>query len=58
MSRENNAPLGEFAVYVDEEQVFSRLEQRSLPYPTDIVMQIQSRLFGTCHTYNGVKAWI
>ena len=46
MSLENNAPLGEFAVYVDEEQVFSRLEQRSLPDPTDIVMQIQSRLFG------------
>ena len=46
VSLEKNAPLGEFAVYVDEEQVFSRLEKRSLPDPTDIVMQIQSRLFG------------
>lgn len=47
VSLEKNAPLGEFAVYVDEEQVFSRLEKRSLPDPTDIIiMLIQSRLFG------------
>lgn len=43
---DKDAELGEFAVFLDDEKVFSRLEQRRLPDPADIIPLIQSRLFG------------
>ncbi len=43
---DKEAPLGEFAVYLDNELVFSRLQERRLPPPDDIVPAIRTRLFG------------
>ncbi len=42
---DKEAPRGEFAVYLDNERIFSRLEWGKLPDPLDIIPAIRTRLF-------------
>ena len=42
---DKDSPSGEFAVYLDDERIFSRFEQGSLPEPLEIVPVIRARLF-------------
>jgi len=41
---DRKAPAGEFAVYLDDEMIFSRYEQGKLPDPLDIIATIRTRL--------------
>jgi selT/selW/selH-like putative selenoprotein len=43
---DKEAPAGEFAVFLDGERVFSRMEERRLPDPQEIIEVIRTRLFG------------
>jgi hypothetical protein len=43
---DKEAPWGEFAVYLDDDMIFSRLEQGERPDPLDIIPAIRTRLFG------------
>lgn len=43
---DKDAPPGEFAVYLDDELIFSRYAQGKLPDPLDVIPLIQTRLFG------------
>jgi len=42
---DQKAPLGEFAVYLDEDLVFSRYQAQRLPDSTDILPLLKERLF-------------
>jgi predicted Rdx family selenoprotein len=44
------APSGEFAVFLDDERIFSRLEEGKLPDPLVIIPAIRARLFGDIPT--------
>lgn len=46
MELDKQAPRSEFAVYLDGEMIFSRLERGRLPEPLDIIPVIRSRCFG------------
>jgi hypothetical protein len=41
---DQEAPRGEFAVYLDEERIFSRFEAGRMPDPQDIIPVLQSRI--------------
>jgi hypothetical protein len=43
---DKEAPRGEFAVFLDEELIFSRFEVGRMPEPQDIIPVLQARLFG------------
>lgn len=43
---DQKAPRGEFAVFLDDEMIFSRYEQGKLPDSLDIIPIIYRRLFG------------
>jgi len=43
---DREAPRGEFAVYLDEERIFSRIAVGRMPELDDIVPIVHLRLFG------------
>lgn len=43
---DKDAPLGEFAVFLDSEMIFSRLLQGRMPETADIMPVLKARLFG------------
>lgn len=44
---DKQAPRSEFAVYLDGEIIFSRLERGRMPEPLDIIPAIRARRQGT-----------
>ena len=46
MELDKEAPRGEFAVYLDDDRIFSLLERGKLPEPLDVIPAIRTRLFG------------
>ena len=44
---DKDAPWGEFVVYLDNDMIFSRIEQGKRPEPLDIIPAIRTRLFGS-----------
>ena len=46
MELDKEAPRGEFAVYLDDERIFSRNELGRLPEPLEVIPAIRTRLFG------------
>lgn len=47
MDLDKEAPRGEFAVYLNDERIFSRLEKGRLPDPQELIQQLRLRIFGT-----------
>ena len=50
---DEDAPSGEFAVYLDDERFFSQRERGRLPELLEIIPAIRSRLFSGAHLEKG-----
>ena len=46
MHLDREGPGGEFAVYLDDERIFSRVEAGRMPEHQDILTALRNRLFG------------
>jgi len=53
---DKESPPGEFAVYLDEEQIFSRYLAGRMPDPQDIIPVLHTRLFGAHQTDEDTSA--